>query len=356
MNRLDRYIAGKLIAGWVLVWLIMSSIFGLLAFVDEIERVSGKYQVPQALEFVLYTLPQRSLELAPVIFLLGSILALATLNKHSEIIAIRAAGVSRRRLLRSVVIPAVGLVILLYVTSEYVAAPLYQQAELQKTLIRSNQPNLLTGKGLWSNNNQRFFNVRTLKNIQIPRDIYLYEFDEDGKLVNFIHAEHAQLTSGRRWDLLGVTQKSLSDGALVTGHHDSLQMGPFWSREELPALPLSTAGMTPSNLYEYSAYLKSTDQLAQRIEQVFWQRVAMPLTAGAMVILAIPIGASLGAIRSNTFGRNLAIGAGAGILFYLGSQLVQSGGAMAAIPAAVTAFLPVLLVLTVATGMIYRMC
>lgn len=355
MSLLDRYIAGKLLAGWTLVWLVMSSIFGLLAFVDEMERIGGRYQIPDALQFVLYTLPQRSLELAPVIILLGSILALAGLNKHSEIIAIRAAGVSVRRLFRSVAIPAVGLVVVLYASSEYAAAPLYQQAELQKTLTRSSQPNLLTGKGLWSNNNLRFFNVRTLKNIQIPRDIYLYEFGPNGELENFIHAERAQLDNGRRWDLLGVTQKTLQHGVLETRHHDSLQMGPFWSREELPTLPLSTAGMTPSNLYEYSSYLKSTDQLAQRIDQVFWQRIAMPLTTGAMVFLAIPIGAGLGAIRSNTFGRNLAVGAGVGILFYLASQLIQTGGSMVAIPAVVTAFVPVLLVFSIATGLMYRM-
>ncbi|MFZ0467323.1 MAG: LptF/LptG family permease, partial [Thiogranum sp.] len=204
MSRLDRYIAGKLLAGWVLVWLVMSSIFGLLAFVDEIERITDKYQVTDALRFVLYTLPQRSLELAPVIILLGSILAFAGLNKHSEIIAIRAAGVSVKRFLRAVAIPTVMLVAALYAVSEFVAAPLYQQADLQKTLIRSGQPNLLTGKGLWSNSNRRFFNVRTLKNIQIPHNIYLYEFTPDGKLVNFIYADRAQLTNSRRWDLRGV--------------------------------------------------------------------------------------------------------------------------------------------------------
>jgi len=355
MNRLDRYIAGKLLAGWVLVWLVMSSIFGLLAFVDEIERITDKYQVTDALRFVLYTLPQRSLELAPVIILLGSILALAGLNKHSEIIAIRAAGVSVKRFLRAVAIPTVMLVAALYAVSEFVAAPLYQQAELQKTLIRSGQPNLLTGKGLWSNSNRRFFNVRTLKNIQIPRNIYLYEFTPDGKLVNFIYADRAQLTNSRRWDLRGVSQKTLEHGVLVTRQHDSLEMGPFWSREELPSLPLSTAGMTPSDLYEYSAYLKSTDQLASRIEQMFWQRVALPLTAGAMVFLAVPIGAGLGGFRSNTFGRNLAIGAATGILFYLASQLIQSGGAMVQLPATVIAFLPVLLAFAAAGIFTYRM-
>lgn len=355
MNRLDRYIAAKLLLGWLLVWLVISSIFGLLAVVEELDRVNNLYHVRDALQFVLYTLPQRSLELAPVIILLGSILALASLNKHSEIVAMRAAGVSLQRFFRSVVIPSAILIAGLYLASEYLVAPLYQKAEIQKTLTRSGQPNLLTGKGLWSNSDQRFFNVRTLKNTQVPRRIYLYEFSPDGRLMNFIFADRAQLADSRRWELLDVSQKTLANGHLSTRHKQSLEMGPFWSREELPALPLSTSGMTPSSLYEYSDYLKSTDQLSERVEQLFWQRVALPLTTGAMVFLAIPIGAGLGMHRSGTFGSNLAIGAGAGILFYLASQLIQTGGSMAQIPAPVTAFIPAILVLAVASGLIWRM-
>jgi lipopolysaccharide export system permease protein len=355
MNCLDRYIARKLLAGWLLVWLIISAIFGLLSTVEELDRVTERYTVTDALQFVLYTIPQRSLELAPVIILMGSILALAALNKHSEIIAIRAAGVSLRRFIRAVAIPSSLLVALLYVVSEYVAAPLYQKAEIQKTLTRSGQPNLLTGKGLWSNNDRRFFNVRTLKNSQIPRNIYLYEFSPEGKLLNFLYADRAQLTTSRRWDLLGVSQKTLEDGILRTRKRDNLEMGPFWSRDELPALPMSTSGMTPSGLYEYSDYLKSTDQLSNRIEQLFWQRITLPLTTGAMVFLAIPIGASLGTTRSGAFGRNLAIGAGAGILFYLISQLAQTGGSIAGIPPYIAAFSPVALLLIIASSLMRHM-
>jgi lipopolysaccharide export system permease protein len=353
---LDRYITRKLLSGWLLVWVIMSSIFGLLAFVDESERVTTLYTVADALQFILYTLPQRSMDLAPVIILMGSILALAGLNKHSEIIAIRAAGVSLLRFFGTVAVPALLLVGFLYAASEYLAAPLYHQAEIQKTLIRSGQPNLLTGKGLWSNSERRFFNVRTLKNSQIPRDIYLYEFADDGRLLNFIYADHAQLTGNRRrWDLLGVVQKTLNKGVLETRDRDHLEMGPFWSRNELPALPLSSSGMTPSDLYEYASYLKTTNQLSARIEQLFWQRIALPLTTGAMVFLAIPIGASIGGARSNTFGRNLAMGAAVGIIFYLFSQLVQTGAAMIHLPASMAAFAPVLLVLAVAFGLVSRM-
>jgi len=357
MGQLDRYIAAKLLQGWILVWLVMSSIFALLTLVDELERLTDHYQLADALKFILYTLPQRSLDLAPVIILLGSLLALAGLNKNSEIVAIRAAGVSRSRFYRFVTVPAALLVVALYVLSEFVAAPLYQKAEIEKTLIRSQKANLLKGKGLWSSNNSdRFFNVRTLKHSQVPSRIYLYDFSPDGKLQNFIFAEHAQLNENRRWNLLGVKQKKLENGEFDSKKLDQLEMGPFWLREELPALPLSTAGMTPTSLYEYSDYLKSTDQLADRIEQLFWQRVALPLTAGAMVLLATPIGAGIGATaRSGVFGRKLAIGAGIGILFYMASQLIHTGGAMAGLPPELVAFLPVLLVLAVAAALTYRM-
>ena len=108
-------------------------------------------------------------------------------------------------------------------------------------------------------------------------------------------------------------------------------------------------------LYAYSDYLKSTDQLSERIEQIFWQKVALPLTTGAMVFLAVPIGASVGTTRSSSFGKNLAIGAGVGILFYLLSQLIQTGASMADIPPALAAFMPIVLVLSVALGLINRM-
>ena len=355
MSRLDRYLARELAQGWILVWLVLTTIFGLLAFVDELERVSTRYPVSEAVRFILYTLPQRSMDLAPVIALLGALIALAKMNKNSEIIAMRAAGISLARFTLSVAMPALMLMGTLYAVSEFVAAPLYQQAEARKTVIRSGRANLLKGKGLWSHSGNNFFNVRSLKHGQVPTGIYLYGFSPDGRLTHFIYADHAQLTRSRRWKLVDVEQKSLSNGKLVSGHLDQLEMGPFWSREELPILPLSTTGMTPTGLYEYADYLRSTNQLSQRIERLFWQKMALPLTAGTMVLLALPIGASLGTRRSGSFGRQLAIGAGTGIGFYLLSQLIRSAGALADAPPALVAFLPAILVLGVTAALIHRM-
>ena len=123
MQRIDRYIAWQLVKDWTLVWVVMSAIFGLLAIVEELERIQHKYQTPDVAQYILYTLPQRSMDLIPVIVLLGTILAFARLNKNSEIIAMRAAGMPLTHFFQAAAIPALVLMATLYTVSEYVAAP-----------------------------------------------------------------------------------------------------------------------------------------------------------------------------------------------------------------------------------------
>jgi len=355
MNRIDRYIAGQLLKDWILVWVIMSAIFSLIAIVDELERIQHSYQVANVVQYILLTLPQRSMDLIPVIVLLGTILALARLNKNSEIIAMRAAGMPLKYFFRAVAVPALSLVLLLYSVSEYVSAPLYQKAETEKSLARTGRTNLLRGKGLWSVDDLRFFNVRTLRHGKIPSDIYLFQFAPDGQLLNFIYAASAEPADDRSWKLLDVTQKTLENNKLETSFRKQLAMGPFWSPEELPVLPLPITGMTLTGLYDYVEYLHSTDQSWQRAEQLFWQKVALPLTAGAMVLLATPIGASLQSQRGTAFGRNLAVGAGLGIGFYLLIQIFNTGSALIGLPPAVIAFTPAALVLATTGWLFSRM-
>jgi lipopolysaccharide export system permease protein len=355
MGRLDRYIGFALLKGWLLVWLIISAIFSLLALVDELERVSDRYQVSDVLQFILYTLPQRSMDLVPVIALLGTLLALAALNKNSEIIAMRAAGMSLRRLVGAVSLPAVLLVGGLYGVTEYVSAPLYRQAETHKSVVREGRADLLKGKGLWSASDYRFFNVRALQHGNVPTGIYLYQFSPEGQLLDFIFASHAIPAEDREWRLMDVWHKTSEQDQLTTRPRQHLDTGPFWSTDELPIVPLSIMGMTLTGLYEYAGYLRDTNQKWEAVQQLFWQKIALPLTAGAMVLLATPIGAGLSSQRGASFGKRLGVGAAVGVLFYLGSQIIQSGGPLAGIPAPLVALIPFSLVMLAAAGLFYRM-
>lgn len=354
MSALDRYIATALIKGWLLVGVVMLSIFGLLQFVQELERVGGRYEAIHAAQYVLRTLPQLALDLAPVTGLLGTLIGLANLSRHSELIAMRSSGLSHSRLFRSVMIPAILMAVTILLVAEYVVPVLQQQAEGQRSIARTGRSSLLHGKGLWSNAGMRFFNVRNLEHGHIPTDIDYFEFTPEGKLVMFAHADHADLDQSREWSLINVHKKTWRD-ALQTEQISELDMGPFWKKNELPLLSLTTSAMSISSLYHYARHLKATNQHGERIDLAFWQRITLPLTLLAMVSLAVPIGAATSTHRTSGLAKRLAVGAIIGILFYLGSQIFQTSGiAMGAAPWLLTS-IPVVVVVIAATLLFKKM-
>ncbi len=346
MGCLDRYIAVALLKGWILVLLVVVSVFSLFALVVELDHVDNSYQIMDALMFVLLTIPQRALDLAPVIALLGSLIALASMARHNELMAMQAAGVTPSRFIRSVALVTALLVLLLGLASEYLSAPLYLRAETQRMLVSSNG-GLLAGRGLWSNDRRRFFNVRGLRDGYVPEGIDLYQFEPDGKLRVSIHASHAEVKGTREWILIDVWRKQLVDGRLVSRHLERLEMGDFWSREELPLLSFSTAAMSVTGLYRYAAHLQATGQRAGRFQLAFWQRITWPLAAGIMALLAIPACFGADPQRNQAFARRVTLGAIAGILFYLGTRIIYTGGMLLKLPPLLVALLPLVLLLSV---------
>ena len=355
MSLIDRYIILQLLKAWLLVLALISAVVGILAFVDELERVEDQYSVLDALQFITLTMPQRSLDLAPVITLLGTLIALATLSKHSELIAIRAAGMSMIRLLGAIALPTCLLIITLELFAEYVAAPLYQKAELARGTATGDNTNFLKGKGLWLNKERRFINIREIHPDKEMFGVDLYEFNRDGKLIFAINADHARLIDKDTWRLFDVNHMELIDDRLVSDHRETLDISAWLSRNELSLVSLSNVSMPLSVLYQYTQYLKATGQGSDRLELIFWQKVATPFAAGAMVFLAVPIGAWSGSQRSSSFGFRITIGAISGIIFYLGTQIIYATGLLLGLDAIMIALTPILIILVASSFLLFFM-
>jgi lipopolysaccharide export system permease protein len=345
---IQRYIARQLAGGWLIVLTILTALFALLALVDEIDSLGGRYRFIDALKYVALTTPQRVLELAPVIAALGTILAFANLSRSSELVIIRAAGFSMRQLLGICALPTAVLVALLAASEEFYIASLHQRAETERTALRSGNLDLLADKGLWSHSGSRFFNVRNLRIGQIPEQISLYEIDGDGALSRVIDARSAELMENRHWRLIDVQMKEWHDAQVQTINLPELELGPFWSASELPALGQSLAAMSPSALYEYAAHLASTGQDDRSVRMAFWQKIALPFSAAAMVLLSAVIGVGFGTTRSAAFGLRVLAGGVTGVGFYLLTQIFHTGGQLLGIDQRVIVLLPLCLVALIA--------
>ena len=249
---LDRYIGKSILLGCALATFVMLSIFMFVDFVAQLSYVgTGDYGSVQAVLFVLMRLPQRLYELSPSILLLGGILSLGAMAANSELIVMRASGVSALRITRSVLQAGMLLAVLVVVLGEFVApeaartAKTYRAEAMEKKLIVGGSSDL------WARDGNRYVNVKRVLPDQQLRDVMLFEIDTDRSLKEIVHASNAQYVDNR-WHLEDISGTQFSDGSTSTYHHESLEMERLILLELFSVLELETHDMSATELYSYS--------------------------------------------------------------------------------------------------------
>ncbi len=352
---LQRYLGVNMIKGWLLVMLVLGAVFGLVIFTEELGRTNEQYGAFAAARYTLLMLPNQLVSLAPVIALLGSIVALANLDRHNELTIVSCTGFSPAKLFAALTLPTLALMALLWVCMEYITPQLQQSAEQERMLLREGADGWIPDGGVWSTDGQRYIHLRRMSEDNVPSNIKLFTFDEAGQLVRALSAATADVSKDRRWQFQKVREKVLVADRLETRKHDELEIANLWSSDELPTLSLNRESMNLSLLYRYSQYLAQIGQPAEKHLNAFWQNLLMPLTVWAMVLLATPISASVTAGRDRSYGISIGIGATAGILFYLGAQIIFSLGQLLQWSIPLVALLPTLTILLCAGILLRRM-
>jgi len=326
----DGYIRNALGWGFLLVLLVLMAVFSFLDFVEELEETGqGHYGALQALAYVLQTSPARAIELVPVSALLGCLLGLGMLERTSELVAMRALGISARRIQAAIFKAALILLVLVAVMGEWIAPQLAQHAWRQRALAIAGDVMRGTEQGdsFWYRDRQRFININDMRYGRVPLDIDIFELEQDGSLATHIHAASAERLGQGRWRLLDVRRSRIGAGGWPREHLPALEWEGFLSPREGAVTELETESLAPSALYRYARDLAARGQNAERYELALWRKLSVPLATLAMVLLAVPL--VLGRLRLINVGQRLMIGAGVGVAFYLGDQIVQQLGLLA---------------------------
>ncbi|HIO69670.1 MAG TPA: LptF/LptG family permease, partial [Nitrospirales bacterium] len=211
MKTLDRYIGIHLGNGFVLVLLILLSIFSFLAFVEALDDVGvGQYQLGDACLAILLTLPRRIIDLAPITALLGSLIALGRLANGAELLAMQACGMSATRISLSVLKTGSLFILAVLILEFGIAPPLEQLAQSRHSVLTSGIDSLRTEQGFWFRNGRSFINIGRIKHGGVPADIDIYELDERGHLQTFTQAREAKIQRDNEWVLMDITQTSIN--------------------------------------------------------------------------------------------------------------------------------------------------
>ena len=347
MKKLDRYIGIGFAQGFLLVVLILVSLFSFLEFVLELDDIGrGNYHLLDALVYVGLTVPRRVLDMVPMGALLGGIIALGMLADSNELMAMRAAGLSVQRICFSLLLAGATLMVITSIMEEYVAPKMEQRALLSRSLAQSGEGMLLTEGGLWARRGNSFIYVGRTLSAGIAADLDIYEGDGSGGLRSFIHASEADVHNDKRWVLKDIRKKVIEEQRIITQSIPTLTLDSFLSAKQVKILALPPRSLSPSDIYKYIGALRQSGQNEDAYILALWQKLAVPLTTGAMVLLALPF--VFGPPRSTTMGSRITVGAMVGIGFYLVNKVIGYVGLLLDLHPALTTLIPVAIILWIA--------
>lgn len=342
----DRYIARSVISGSLLASFVMLSIFAFVDFVAQLNSVgTGDYGALQAVIYVLLRLPQRLYELSPSILLLGGILSLGAMAANSELIVMRASGITVMRITRSVLQTGFVFAILVAILGEYVVPAATRTAKTFRA--EAMEEKIIQGgvNDIWARDGNRYVNVKQILPDNQLRKISVYELNDDQQLSSIIYAEQAKYQN-EEWVLHGIKRSEISDSGVVSSFAKQLILKRLILLELLSVLELETKDMAAMELLTYSQYLHSNNLDNDQYLLEFWVKVFTPLTCLAMLMIAMPIVFAT-TPRSGGVGQRIMLAVLIGVVYYVINRSMNHLGLALDMKPVLSASIPLMLVLLV---------
>lgn len=341
MNILDRYIAKIIIEATLLALLVLIGMQSFMLFVGELHDIGIKnYGLLQALIYVPMQLPSNVYVFFPIAGIIGCIMGLGRLAVHSELIVMRAAGVSIAKITISVIKAAVLMLIIVTFIGEWWAPYLQHHADVRKTMAMSGGQTLNTMQGTWVRDGNNFIYInQVLPNGEL-QNVTRYQFANNHQLILASSAQTGTYQDGR-WIFQNIEQSTLKKNQVTSQHFDQQKWDVTFNPRLLRMTTLDPSQLSLPRLYHYIQYLKQTNQAASKTEFAFWQRVFQPLATLIMICLGVPF--IFGPLRSVTMGLRILTGIVVGFGFYTLNQFFGPLSMVAQLPPLLAAALPAIL-------------
>jgi len=335
---LSQYMMRTIIAATALVLVVLLALAGLFEFIAELDDTQGGYQTPRVILYTALRLPQLAFEMLPVAVLIGSLLGLGGLAANSEIIVMRASGLSVVKL--SAMVAVTGLVLFIFtgLLGEFIGPPLDYYARNMRLESRFEQNEDRMGNETWIKDGSVVLHLERVSSEFEFGSVYMFRFGEDNMLEAIAKAENSGIDDNDQWILENFREtRFLNDAVQVV--ESSLAVESFDIDAEVLGISLvKPQSLSGRGLLGYISYLKRNSLDANRYETELWYRVARTVTVMIMPILALSF--VFGSLRTGGAGARLMIGVVIGLAYYLASEMLANSGQVFALNPAVVAWLP----------------
>jgi lipopolysaccharide export system permease protein len=316
MKILHRYIARNVIAATALVLLVMIGLLFVIDFLEELKDVgSGDYGFAQALVHVMLEAPRHLYQFFPMLVLIGGVVGLGVLSAQQELVVMRAAGFSVRRISIAVIAAAMSLTVIATSIGELVVPKAHHLAMVRKQSEQNGGQAVATKAGIWLHEGNNFLQIQRVEGLKHLVGVTRYQFDAEHHLLATYYVASLEMQHGGKWLSRDVAKTTFVNNQTQSQHFDEL----LWDMPLNPNLLniglIEPPEMSLPTLRSYSQHLVQNGLQAGDFQWEFWKRIFQPLTTIVMILLAIPF--VLGSSRSVTMGWRVFFGIVIGFVFYI---------------------------------------
>jgi len=350
---LDQYIRKVVISNIAIVILVLTSLFAVINFSGEFNKIGqGNYTILLAIQYTLLTLPTQAYEFVPVASLLGVLIGMGALANRSELIIIRASGVTLNRITVSVMKAALIVIIVGFLIGEFVAPESKQYGQQLWLKALNKNASLNTHSGLWMRDGDKYVHVRSVDTEGKLSGIEIFTFDDNYNMKLATSAESATYDPEQGWLLLNVRNSFINSDNIKVESLKKLHLDNLLPPDVIKIVSIEPAMLSVWRLHQYIKYLKVNGLESSQYELTFWNKIVIPLSIFAMVMLAMPLIFGLG--RGTSTGKRIVIGFLLGVAFYIGNRLIGQAGIANNIHPIFSAFMPSILIIIASSWVLYK--
>jgi LPS export ABC transporter permease LptG len=345
---LDEYVVREFLGIFLLVLSGFVMLMLVFTFFEDIKDILQR-NIPLSMvgEYLINLTPDMLYQITPLAVLIAVLVTFGVLNRNSEIIAMKACGISLYRLVIPIVSIAGLLAIGLFLFDQFYLPQANRRQEALHNIIKGRPPqtvlhpeqNWIFGQPRPGEPGRIFYYQFFDPKINEFANLSIFEFDPSTfALSRRIFATRAAWDpADGAWSFLNGWQRDIA-GPNVTEYHPFLKTS-FAEIHEDPGYfkkeSLQAQEMNFGQLERYISDLRQSGFDTMRLRVELWHKLAYPLMAVVIAVLAIPFALSMGR-RSSLTGIATAIAVTLAYIVF--SDLFEGLGIANYLPAAMAAW------------------
>lgn len=323
----------------------------LLGESGKILSVAGNDQ-GDVLSYVGMRAPQIIARFLPFSVLLGVIITFATLSQNSEIVAMKAAGLSAHQILAPMFVASFAVAVFSFAFAETVVAPNTAKLKVWQAVDYGEvPPDTGVRTNVWVREGQDLINAKTVTGngdaTQLG-NVSLY-LRANGGLRQVVKAKQAQYT-GEGWQLQGVTSFDIATTA--ESNFEGLVVGKGITPDRFNYVKVDGDSLGFFPLMGAIDDLKAAGRRTDNLEGILWHKLSGPLSTLLMPLLAAV--AAFGLARSGAMFLRAVIGMALGFAYFVADNFALAMGNLGAYPPWIAAWGPFFLFLLIGETVLVR--